>query len=232
MAGLDAVCFDLDGTLCVRDRDDEAIHEQVFDRAGLEPVWAVENIYEVDHESLPPADTPAEWWEAFYRAVAAETGTDPTHAPALADATVEIVVDDPRVVFRAGAEAALEAARERAAVGLVTHGSERAQRAKLARLGIADAFGASVFCGPTEACPGKPDPEPFRRATEALGASPERTVYVGNRLEGDVGGANAAGMVSVWVSDGGEPDESEPEPDHVLASMGELPDLVEGLDSA
>lgn len=229
MAGLDAVCFDLDGTLCVRDRPDEAIHELLFARVGIDPCWDVEAIYAVDLADLPAVDTTREYWAAFYRLVAAEAGVEDDYAGDLADATVELVVDDPHVSFRDGAEQALRSARECSPVGLVTHGSERAQTAKLERLGIAGAFDATVCCGPTVDCPGKPEPEPFRRALADLDASPARTVHVGDR-RGDVEGANAAGLVSVLVPDGEAPEDVEPEPDHVLSSMAEVPDLLRELD--
>lgn len=231
MPAAQAVCFDLDGTLCVRDRDDERIHELLFERVDGDPSFGIEDVYTVDRDALPSVDTPAEYWEAYYRQVAENVGADPAQAPELAEATVEILVDDPQVSFRDGAEAALERAREDHSLALVTHGSERAQTAKLERLGIEDAFDATVFCGPTEPCPGKPDPEPFRRAVEALDARPERTLYVGDHLDGDVAGANAAGLRSVWVADGETPDDPEPAPDHVLASMDELSDLLRTLDA-
>lgn len=202
MAAIDAVCFDLDGTHCVRTRADAWLHELRFDRVGLDPLWPVEGIYEVDTDDLPPVDTTREYWVAFYRRVADHTGTDPGHAPALADATGDVVVDDPHVAFREGAETALEHARERYRVALVPHGSQRAQAAKLDALGIVTAFDATVFRGPAEPCPGKPAAEPFRRAAEALDASPGRTVHVDDRLDGDVAGANEAGLVSSGVPDG------------------------------
>lgn len=48
----------------------------------------------------------------------------------------------------------------------------------------------------------KPDRRMFVHALERLGIAPEqygRTIMVGNRLERDVRGANALGMISVWM---------------------------------
>lgn len=226
MAAIDAVVFDLDGTLCVRERDDEEIHEAIFERVAFDPFFEPADVRAVDPADLPPVDSTRERWEAFYRAVADRVGGDPERAPALADATMAAYVDDPEVRFREGAREALRAARERHDVALVTNGSERAQGAKLDALGIRDAFDATVFCGPACDLPGKPDPEPFERALDALGAAPERSVYVGNWLHGDVTGAHNAGMRSVWVPDRDPPADPDPEPDHRLESMAEVPDVL------
>jgi len=48
----------------------------------------------------------------------------------------------------------------------------------------------------------KPDRRMFVHALDRLGIAPEqygRTLMVGNRLERDVRGANALGMISVWI---------------------------------
>ncbi len=45
----------------------------------------------------------------------------------------------------------------------------------------------------------KPDPRVFRRVVGTLGASPARTVYVGNEYETDVVGSREAGLVPVLV---------------------------------
>jgi putative hydrolase of the HAD superfamily len=49
----------------------------------------------------------------------------------------------------------------------------------------------------------KPDARIFRHALDALGIGPEemgRTIMVGNDLAADVAGANALGMISVWLN--------------------------------
>jgi putative hydrolase of the HAD superfamily len=48
----------------------------------------------------------------------------------------------------------------------------------------------------------KPDPRLFVHALSALGIAPQdygRTIMVGNYLERDIKGANALGMISVWL---------------------------------
>ena len=225
MPARDAVLFDLDSTLCVSEQSDHEIHEAVFERVDVEPFFSPADVRAVDGEDIAVADSQRGFYENLYRAVAADVGGDPAHAPALAEATVE-VVDETAVRFREGAQRALARAREHAAVSLVTNGGEATQTAKLERLGIADAFDVTVFCDPQAGTPPKPDPAPFREALAALDATPERTVYVGDSLDHDVAGASRIGMVSVWVPldrpHGEVPDDPEPMPTHRVDSPADL----------
>ncbi len=61
-----------------------------------------------------------------------------------------------------------------------------------------DAFAISQLVGAS-----KPDARMFRQALDALGiaeADYGRTIMVGNNLQRDVKGANALGMISVWLN--------------------------------
>jgi len=77
----------------------------------------------------------------------------------------------------------------------------------------------------------KPSPHAFRAAMDAVGVSdPARCVYVGDRLFDDVWGAQHAGMRAVHVPHSRIPAEqvghTEGEPDAVVRSLAELPDLI------
>jgi HAD superfamily hydrolase (TIGR01450 family) len=50
---------------------------------------------------------------------------------------------------------------------------------------------------------GKPSPELMLQAVDAMGARPEESVHLGDRLDSDVLGARRAGMASVLVETGG-----------------------------
>jgi len=63
---------------------------------------------------------------------------------------------------------------------------------KLEYFGLADIF--DVTLGFPESGRLKPRPEPFLRMAEALGTDPEDILYIGNRLDYDVRGAEGAGM--------------------------------------
>lgn len=227
MDDVEAVCFDLDGTLCRSTQDDEDIHRDVFARAGVEPFFEPPDLYAVDPTTLPDPETDREHFEQVYRAAAEHAGTDPSASAIRAAAEATLVVLDPTAVaFRDGADEALAHAREHYRVGLLTNGKEETQSAKLDVLGIADAFDAVVYCGPGTDLPSKPDPGPFRVLLDALDVEPEASVYVGDRLDGDVPGAHNAGMQSAWMASGEAPMDVEPEPTYRLETIGELADVL------
>lgn len=68
----------------------------------------------------------------------------------------------------------------------------------------------------------KPDPGIFRRALDALGADPRRTLHVGDTPAADGDGARAAGIDVRIIDRGGDPG-----PD-TIAALTELPALVAG----
>ncbi len=95
------------------------------------------------------------------------------------------------------------------------------QRTKMAALGIDDRVDAVVFAG--HDAPVKPEPEPFERALAELGSTPDRAVHVGNSLDSDVAGADAAGLRSVWVP--ADPSVvPEPEPPFAFETLRPLGD--------
>ncbi len=78
---------------------------------------------------------------------------------------------------------------------------------------------------------GKPSPEYFTAAMEALDADPGLTWMVGDDLEGDIAGAQAIGMRTVLVRTGKfRPDDLENvnvSPDGILSSIANLPEWLE-----
>lgn len=229
MTSIEAVCFDLDDTLCVRDQSLREIHEAVHERVDIEPFYTPADIRAVDFADLPPADSPQEFYENSFQAIAENVGGDPKHAPMLAEATVA-VTDETAVSFRPGAERALEYTSERYDVGLITNGTTEIQTTKLEKLGIRDAFDTTVICNPTAGIPSKPDPEPFALALTDLDATPETTVNVGDSYDFDVIGAHNAGLQSIWVPPSGShesnPKHMEPAPTYWLDSMNDLLDVL------
>jgi HAD superfamily hydrolase (TIGR01458 family) len=78
---------------------------------------------------------------------------------------------------------------------------------------------------------GKPSPEYFAAALEALDADPELTWMVGDDVEGDILGGQAAGMRTVLVRTGKfRPDDLEHarvSPEGIVSSIAQLPDWLE-----
>ena len=74
----------------------------------------------------------------------------------------------------------------------------------------------------------KPRPELFHAILRRLEVAPEDAVYVGDRQFEDVHGAGQAGLRSVWLNrDNVSLDTNLPTPDYHVASMLEIPALID-----
>jgi putative hydrolase of the HAD superfamily len=130
----------------------------------------------------------------------ATIGADAVHVPVLVDAFRTYAGE---VSPFAGVRAGLATLRSRVPIGLVSDGDPSIQRAKLAALGLADAFDAVVWSDELAGrAARKPHWLPFARALELLGTDPATTVFVGDRPEKDGVGAHRAGMRYVRVLTG------------------------------
>ncbi|AYG02226.1 HAD family hydrolase [Gryllotalpicola protaetiae] len=111
-------------------------------------------------------------------------------------------------------------------LALVTNGPSSVQRAKLERVGLTDAFDALLISA--EVGVAKPDTGIFEAALEALGSDPAQVWHVGDSLEYDIAGAQAAGVGSVWINrNGWTRGRHQPEPDREITTLGELTQLLE-----
>lgn len=83
-------------------------------------------------------------------------------------------------------------------VFLITNGTGKQVERKLKFLGLNYAdFDPRIYCYDQGWM--KPDPQPFLAAIESLNIAPEEIVYVGDRVDIDVEGANAVGMKTIYV---------------------------------
>jgi len=84
--------------------------------------------------------------------------------------------------------------------------------------------------GATARVLGKPSPEFFTAPLEALGREPGTALVVGDDLEADIGGGSAVGAATVLVrtGKGDPPSGAGVEPDAVIDSVADLPDLLRG----
>lgn len=113
-------------------------------------------------------------------------------------------------------------------VGLITNGDFDQQWRKLRRLGLENRFDPVIISGAFGSA--KPEAGIFREACERAGSAPERTVYVGDRVDVDARGARDAGLVGVWLNRGAE---ANPDPEvHEIGSLESLPDLMERIAEA
>ncbi|WP_276259250.1 HAD family hydrolase [Haloglomus litoreum] len=220
---LQAVGFDLDGTLLVAERDRESLLHAACERVGA-PRLDREAYVRAHRQQQGGADR-----EVVFATLLADHETD-VDAAALAaayDAVVEAATGP-----LPGAAALVDRLRERYAVGLLTDGPVGTQRRKLERVGWADLFDAVVVTGGLDAP--KPDERAFEALCEALDVPPGATAYVGDNPEADIAGAAAAGLHPVQVLYEGGP---APHPDAAAtverAALAEaLPALLAGLEDS
>ena len=216
MARYDAICFDLDRTLCESTQDAETLLQRTFDRAGIDQFCTPAELRAVV-PSLRMAGTDREFYEQLFTEVARRADVDPALSSRVTDLYLELR-DPTAVQFKPGAKAALEHALANGRVGLITNGGRPTQSKKLRALGIGDAFDATVFTDPSTGIYPKPDTAPFERALSSLETDPGRTIHVGDSLHADVAGANAIGMDSVWIGTGRDRT-TEHVPTYELASL-------------
>jgi len=114
-------------------------------------------------------------------------------------------------------------------LGVLTNGGVRAQRRKLEHHNLADRFDAIVVSGDVGA--GKPDPEIFAAAKEAIPA--DEYVFVADDLERDVLPAQEAGFTGIYLADEDEADEQSEDaenadqPDETVTSLREVSGVLD-----
>jgi phosphoglycolate phosphatase len=179
---LEAVLFDLDGTLADTAPDMARTVNAMRGKRGLAPVSV---------ERLRPHVSQG----ARGMLIAAfQIGTDHPEFAAMREEFLDIYAGNLCVDTRLfpGMEALLELLEARAVGwGVVTNKFERLARPVLAGLGV-EKRAAVIVGGDTCARP-KPFPDPLLHAAATMGVEPRRTLYVGDD-ERDVQAARAAGM--------------------------------------
>ena len=107
--------------------------------------------------------------------------------------------------------------------GVVTNGPPF-QRDKLVALGIEILANCVLVSGEFGAA--KPDVAIFNEALRLMPSRPGETLFVGDAPAADIEGARSAGMRTAWLSHGRKwPEKLEP-PTHVIASIGEVAELL------
>jgi putative hydrolase of the HAD superfamily len=209
-----AIFFDLDGTLVDRA---SAHRRYCLDLIGRHPDAFPEHRRDMDFRALT-ADPSWDRKEFSRRVASAFPGLGLTaeglardHASKLAT-FVEV---DPAVVLL------LEGLARCYRLAVVSNGSSRVQRAKLARLGLGPAIPRAFLSG--ELGVAKPDPRPFRLALEWAGCEPGEALMVGDDPAVDVAGAAGVGLATCWVSGGRAYPPGLPEPDRTVARVLDLP---------
>jgi len=216
----DALIFDLDRTLVEHDQPPGATFAAACDAVGREPFCdpaTLERAAEVVRSGSTTLDAGG-FERRVFETAAAAAGVD-VDAPALARAFRD-ALDHEAVSLRPGARTALDAAAAYDCA-LVTNGPARTHETRLEAVGLGDRFETTVFGSDVSRV--KPAQEPFERALAGLGATPDRTLKIGDSLQMDVAGANDLGIDTAWVPYGDRRrTASDPEPTHTLQSLAEL----------
>ena len=220
MTDVDTVLFDLDDTLLTYERSSGEVLALAFEHAGVDPFFTESDYFRVYEDVLDESDGIADLRERAFALLAREHDRDPEHGSAVARAFNE-ERDQSRVVVYDGAHDTLDSLRNEHSLGLVTNGDPGMQGTKLRASGLDDYFDTIVHGGSDT--PAKPEPDGFHRALDALDASPDRAVHVGNSLTTDVPGAHAAGLRSVWLAmDDVDISNPDPRPHYTVRSLHEV----------
>ena len=107
---------------------------------------------------------------------------------------------------------------------VVTNGTSASQRLKVRHSGLAELVDAIVVSEEFGAA--KPAAAIFRHALQLVGTDPAHTLFVGDRPEADIGGAQGVGMRTAWIHHGRRWEAAVPPPDYVVAGAWEVGDLL------
>jgi putative hydrolase of the HAD superfamily len=168
---------------------------------------------------LPRLDVPGELENVDYRAVIAQLLADEGIAASDEEVDRFLAAEHeiwvPSHQLASTTHALLEVLRSHGLkLGIVSNAfdSPAFLHRDLEQLGVAERIDVAVFA--SEVGWRKPHPAIFERALEALGVTAERTLFVGDSLAADLGGAAALGMrtcQAVWFR--ADDDPAAPEPD-------------------
>lgn len=190
---IEAVLFDLDGTLYDRDRLATELFTEQYSSFARELPGISEERFMRDVLAMDEHGHGSK--ESGYPALTRAWGVDTALAGRLLSHFRETYHrhchsgDDARATL-----AALRARRLK--LGVITNGGSEMQRRKLAGLGLERSFDAVLVS--EEEGVRKPDAEIFRRALVRLGVAAERAIFVGDHPVADVDGAHGAGLRAVW----------------------------------
>ena len=211
--GLEAIVFDLDGTLCTYALSVEEVFAEALRRTCIDPV--------VLGDLAGAAARYAELWSDVQTTVGstdrirlhiierllAERGTGSSNSAArLSDAYGAVRCESGIRAFD-GAGELLHLLKERYALGLLTNGPSDTQWEKIRTLGFGRAFGAIVVAGDVGIF--KPDVQVFGMLLDRLDVRASAALFVGDNYDLDIVGAHRAGMRTAWVrQNGSRPAES------------------------
>lgn len=114
-------------------------------------------------------------------------------------------------------------------LGMLTNGGEKSQMDKLSNTPLAPYFDKIIISGTLPE--GKPHASAFHAICAALEVAPAEAVYVGDHPINDVEGSKKAGLTAIWIPYVKPFPADVTPPDHTIAALGELPALIEKINS-
>lgn len=203
LAGLEAVVFDLDGTLCYYPLSVEEVLREALRRTGIAP--------ELLGELSSAAARYAELWGEFQQALEAterirvriieqlllEGGSVHRDCAARLSEAYGAVRDESGVCPFDGVVPLLNELKQRYRIGLLTNGPSDIQWDKIRSLGFGHVFDAIVVAGDVGIY--KPDTGVFEMLLDRLNVQASSTLFVGDAYELDIVGARGAGMRTAWI---------------------------------
>lgn len=212
---LDAILFDLDGTLCTYAMTTQEVLAQVLVQTDSPPTTfgAPERAADRYNQLWLELERGDETIDELRCIILARMLEEAGHPNAglseqLAAAYREVRDQSGTVLFE-GVDTLISALSTRYKLGMLTNGPSELQWQKIDELELRHRFDAIVVAGDVGVY--KPHPEVFEILLSKLDVDASRALYVGDWFEFDVVGGNAAGMRTVWVSD-------DPAPEGALAA--------------
>jgi putative hydrolase of the HAD superfamily len=222
LANIQAVVFDLDGTLLDRRRSFERFVRRQWERFApyLETVnqeQYVRALVDRDRDGYAPR-------KELFTGLVAQVDLPPGLAETLLE-DYRVGFPSACVLFPDAAQTLLSLRASGRRLGLITNGSVRMQSRKLECLALTPLFD-TILISESEGVY-KPDRQIFFRALDRLNVNSAHAVFVGDHPHIDVAGARSAGMRAIWRRD---PIVSAMvEADAVIEELGDLLTLL-GLD--
>lgn len=231
---VEAILFDMGGTLRTRVADEELHHQsvaqfmdllgvkgspaaffqQLSERARAYKRWSEETLSEAPEEEIWTRWMLPEWPPDVIEPLAVHLNQLWRSARG-----VRIARPDTREVI-------IELNRRGYRLGLISNTTSRYDSPHmLEELGVSDCFKTVVLSATFGRR--KPDSSIFLEATRNLGVHPDRSAYVGDRLDRDVAGARQAGFAMTIIIQEPEdtllePTDASLTPDHVIHHLTEL----------
>ncbi|MFP3357183.1 HAD family hydrolase [Planococcus sp. 11815] len=220
---IQAVLFDLDGTLLNRDASVVSFIDDQYERmhgslGHIPKELYVGRFIELDSRGYV-------WKDRVYAQLIQEFEIEQT--------TVELLLEDYLAHFRFhchpfdGLQAMLESLKQQGVkLGIISNGKEKFQLDNIKALGIEKWFDV-ILISESENLR-KPDPRIFERAMASLNVLPSHSLFVGDHPTTDVEAAKNAGMIGVWKKDAGW---NEAAADYAIDELDEVNRIVQELNA-